>query len=436
MSSKRNPATRRQFLGQSAALAGAASLGGTLPAAARQPLRQDGPRGQRASLAEGETIKMGVIGTGGMGRGHCGSIMGIAKAGRENVQIVGVCDVGKPNLEAARKMCSEGQGIEVAAYGDYREMLARPDLHGVLIASPEHWHAQMSIDAIHAGKDVYCEKPMTLRLDDALELRTVVHENDQIFQVGTQFVSIPMWSEARDLIAAGGIGHPTTSQTSYCRNSLKGEWLYNIDENVIPGETLDWDAWCGDQGPDTWDTAVYHRWRRYRKWSTGIIGDLLVHKMTPMIMALDAGWPTRVSAVGGHYIDKAMENHDQVTLTIEFEKDHTMVVMGSTCNATGLEDLIRGHKANLYVGGNRLKVQPETLFSEEIDPETIQCESVGNDQDQHRVNWLTSMRTREKPLSDIELATKVMVIVDLATRAMWEGASFQFDPARLETRRI
>lgn len=431
--------TRRQFLGHGAVAAGASVLGASCTAVGERQANLEPTVSPmlRRPLGPDETIRMAVIGVGGMGRGHCGSIMNLAKNGREKVQIVAVCDVGQPNLEAAQKMCSEGQNIDVAAYTDYRELLARDDLHGVLIASPEHWHAQMSADAIVAGKDVYCEKPMTLRLPEALALREVVHTHDQIFQFGTQFVSIPMWSKAKELIAAGAIGHPTCSQTSYCRNSKEGEWLYYaIDERVIPGKTLDWDAWCGHLAPEPWNPEVYFRWRRYRKWSTGIIGDLLVHKMSPMIMALgDVGWPKRVVAAGGHYIDKAMENHDQVDITVEFENDHTMVVMGSTCNATGLEDLIRGHKANLYVSGNRCVIRPEQIWADEVDPETIQCESVGNDQDQHRLNWMASMRTREKPLADVDLGTRIMVIVDLATRSMWEGGAFTFDPRTLETAR-
>lgn len=422
--------TRRQLLGHGAVAAGLASLYGCSASSDHYRLRLSPPR-PRTPLADGETIKMGVIGTGGMGRGHCRSIMNLAKQGRENVQIVAVCDVADPNLATAKQECEEAQGIEVQTFRDYRNLLEL-DLHGVLIASPEHWHAQQSADAIAAGKDVYCEKPMTHRLGEALQLRDYVHSTDAIFQVGTQFVSIPMYSEARELIRSGAIGHPTCSQTSYCRNSKEGEWLYyGLDESLEPGKNIDWEAWCGHLGPEPWNVEVFARWRRYRKWSTGIIGDLLVHKMTPLLMAIDCGWPTRVVASGGHYVDKAMENHDQVNIQIEFENDHTMVVMGSTCNATGISDVVRGHKANMYLGGNRIEIRPEQIYADDVDPFTKNCDSVGNDQDQHRVNWLQAIRSREEPLSDIDLGTQIMVVVDLATRSMWEGKAFRFDPVEL-----
>jgi predicted dehydrogenase len=197
---------------------------------------------------------------------------------------------------------------------------------------------------------------------------------------------------------------------------------------------LDWDAWCGPSGPAEFDTEVYHRWRRYKRYSTGIIGDLLVHMMTPMVNAVDAGWPVRVTATGGHYIDKAMENHDQVNLTVQFEKEHTLVVAGSTCNEQGLETMIRGHQANLYLGSNNCVLRPERLFADDIDEQTIQCDEV-EPQDELRVDWLRSIRTRNLNASPVELGAKIMVIVELATRSMWEGSAFTFDPATLTASR-
>jgi hypothetical protein len=166
------------------------------------------------------------------------------------------------------------------------------------------------------------------------------------------------------------------------------------------------------------------------------VGDLLVHVMTPMVMALDAGWPTRVVATGGHYVDKAMENHDQVNINIEFEDDHTMIVAGSTCNATGLETMIRGHEANMYLGGRHVEIRPERLFADEIEPRRVDCEDIGNDQDQLRLDWLKCIRTREPAVSGIDLASKVMVIVDLATKSMWRGRAYEFDPNTMTARAI
>lgn len=432
--------TRRDFLQKTAGAAAAASVMGGVAAAAEWlddpvPVPQAVPR---AALGADDPVRIGVVGTGGMGTAHCEAFVKLAKDEKARVRIEALCDVCQPRLLAAKKIVDEAQGGDVATYGDHRQLLARTDLHGVLIATPEHWHARQAEDAMRAGKDVYLEKPMTLNLKDAVRLQKVVRANPQmILEVGTQYVMTPSYRAARRLIADGAIGKPVSSQTSYCRNSKEGEWTYyEIDPQWKPGVNLDWKTWCGPLGQVPWNPEIFARWRRYRKYSTGIIGDLLVHQMTPLIMAMNLGWPTRVVATGGHYIDKKMENHDQVNLTVDFGNEHTMVVAGSTCNELGTEKVIRGHKANLFVGGRTATLRPERIYADEIDEREIPADLEGGDHDNLRLNWLQCIRTREKPASDVDLGTKVMVIVDLATRSMWEGGAFGYDAARQRTKKL
>ena len=319
----RSPSRRDFLLGSGAATASLLALArGARAQEATPATPQETPAAPTPPPRPEPQLKIGVIGVGGMGKHHCERFLALHKEARENVRVVAVADVCRPRLDEAVELCAREQGengqpFAVQGYRDYRELLKHPELNGVLIAAPEHWHAQMAIDAIRAGKDVYVEKPMTLRLDQAFELWREQRGSDRIVQVGTQYVMRPKYAEAARLIQSGAIGHPVSSQTGYCRNSKAGEWnYYVIDERVQPGEMLDWDAWCGQLGPQPFDTFVYHRWRRYKRWSTGIIGDLLVHQITPLMKAIAPGWPVRVSAIGGHYVDKAMENHDQVLLNV------------------------------------------------------------------------------------------------------------------------
>jgi predicted dehydrogenase len=435
-------ASRREFMRHAAGALGAGALldldatNEALADALAAPVPAASPR---APLAQGEPVRIGIIGTGGMGTGHLEGFVNAAKEGTVNVRVVGLADICRPRLLKAKEKAEAIQGAgTIETYEQYRDLLARPDLQGVLIASPEHWHQKMAEDAILAGKDVYVEKPMTLRLPQAIRLLKVTNENPTVrVNVGTQYVMTPSYNEARKLIDAGAIGKATFSQTSYCRNSKDGEWLYyEIDPAWQPGVNLDWNAWCGPGGKAPWSPEVYARWRRYRRWSTGIIGDLLVHRITPLIHAVGLGWPTRVTASGAHLVDKAMENHDQVNLNIEFENEHIMVVAGSTCNELGLETLIRGHKANIYLGGRNTTVRPERLFSEEVEERTIEGESHGDDQALLRRRWIECIRTREPVPSPVELGAKVMVIVDLATRSMWEGSAFGFDPVKMKVKKL
>lgn len=433
--------TRRDFLRTAAAAAaGTAFAAGIVRA--EEDFDDGGPVPQaprRAPLGADQVVRIGIIGTGGMGTGHIEALLKLAASDAANVRIEALSDVCDSRWYEAKKKVDAAQGGDVAIYRDYRQLLNVPELHGVLIATPEHWHGRMAEEAILAGKDVYLEKPMTLNLREALRLQKVVHANpDIVVVVGTQYVMTPSYQAAKQLIAEGAIGKPVWSQTSYCRNSKEGEWTYyKIDPLWTPGVNLDWNAWCGPLGKVDWNPEIYARWRRYRKYSTGIIGDLLVHHMTPVVRALDVGWPIRVSASGGHYIDRAMENHDQVNITVEFEREHTMIVAGSTCNEFGVERVIRGHKANLFVGGRSALIRPERIYADEIDTREIQPPpgAARNDQDALRLHWIDCIRTRKPSMSDVDLGTKVMVIVDLATRSLWHGGTFTYDPERRTVRK-
>lgn len=459
--------SRRDFLKKSAA---AAAAGGVLTALDAETVDATPlPAAAIRSVPNAaDPVRIGIIGTGGMGTEHCRAYMRLLNAGKTDVEIVALADVCTSRLLEAYKAvahppppkaprdpktaplakAANGTAAEparppivmkdVTMYTDYRKLLADPTIHGVLIAAPEHWHARIAEDAIGAGKAVYVEKPMTLNLRDALRLRRVVHaQPDALLLVGTQYVTYPAYQEAARLIAAGTIGKPTFSQTSYCRNSKDGEWLYyKIDPEWQPGVNLDWNMWCGPLGKQTWDPEVYARWRRYRKYSTGIIGDLLVHHMTPLIQALNVGWPSRIVASGGHYVDKKMENHDQVNINVEFEGEHTMIVAGSTANEVGMETLIRGHKANLYLASRKLTMRPERIFAEELEEKIFEGPDNGDAQDQLRLHWIECIRGITKPLSDIELGTKVMAVVDLATRSMWDGSAYRFDPERMKAEAV
>lgn len=437
--------SRRDFLVTGAAMATAAGALATLANAAESATTSAGagspiPKAAaRVALADGAPVRIGVIGTGGMGTGHCESFLTLHKDGKEKVQIVALCDVCQPRLETALSKTRALQpDVPVETYADYRKLLARDDIHGVLIATPEHQHAGIAIDALLAGKDVYLEKPMTLGLDEALRVREVALANPDLrLQVGTQMTNLPRFHAARKALDEGVIGKAVSSQTSYCRNSKEGEWqYYELDPKWQPGVNVDWDAWLGHLSKRPWDPKMFARWRRYKDFSTGIVGDLLVHVMTPMMVALKPGWPVRVVASGGHHVDTTMENHDQVNLNIEFENGHVMIVSGSTCNEVGLETVIRGHAGNIYLGGRNCVVRPERIYAEDADEKTIDCPDVGNDQDLHRLKWLKCVRTREQPDSDVEQGARVMAIVDLATRSMWDGGAWAFDPKTLRAKRL
>jgi predicted dehydrogenase len=419
--------SRRKFLKTSAAGLASVGIAATSVDAATY----------RRILGANERIRMGVIGTGGMGTGHVDAFCNLKASSKVAYDLVALADVCQPRLDNAHKVATEKQtGVQVDRYRRYHDLLARDDIDCVLIATPEHQHHVNAMDAIHAGKDVYLEKPMTLRTEHAMQLREVVKASDRVFCVGTQKMALSKFRDARRLIAEGEIGKPIWSQTSYCRNTKTGEWnYYGIDPNWEPGVNVDWDEWLGWLGPRKWDPKLYARWRRYKEFSTGIVGDLLVHQMTPVMFALDADWPVRVTATGFHHIDLEMENHDQVNMTVQFADGHTMIVAGSTCNENGLETMIRGHEGTVHLGGSNCRITPERIFVDDHEPIDIPARPV-HDQNMLRMDWMEAVSERREPFSSVELGTKVVVAVDLATRSMWEGKAFGFDPETLTAKAL
>jgi predicted dehydrogenase len=153
--------------------------------------------------------------------------------------------------------------------------------------------------------------------------------------------------------------------------------------------------------------------------------------MTPLIWALDPGWPVRVTAAGARLVDLKMENHDQVGLSVQFENELVLTVLGSTCNEQGLETLVRGHEATIYLGGNRCVLTPERINAT-LDPEEHQFETPAA-QNEHRRDWIECIRSRQPPLGDATTACKVSAILEMGSRALWDGSTYVLDPA---TRRI
>jgi predicted dehydrogenase len=169
-------------------------------------------------IGANDRINVGVIGCGGRGMSHVRMMVRAAERKTENIQVVAVCDIYEPRKERARSMTGG------TLYHDYRKLLENKDIDAVVIATPEHWHARQAVETLEAGKDLYLEKPMVRYLDEARRLYLTTKRTGRVVQVGSQASSQEKWYKARDLVLAGKLGKPVWSQTSYCRNSVGGEW--------------------------------------------------------------------------------------------------------------------------------------------------------------------------------------------------------------------
>jgi len=211
-----------------------------------------------------------------------------------NVELVAAADL----YEGRRKHVKERYGDRVDTYVDYREILARKDVDAVLLCVPDHWHARMSIDAMKAGKAVYCEKPMVQKVEEGPEVIRVQQETKAVFQVGSQFASSVVFEKLKEVIAAGAIGKVNVVEARYNRNSSLGAWQYTLPTDASP-ETVDWDKFLGSAPKRPFDPIRFFRWRNYQDYGTAVAGDLFVHLLTGIHVATGSLGPTKIAGMGG-----------------------------------------------------------------------------------------------------------------------------------------
>ncbi len=236
-----------------------------------------------------DDVHVALIGAGGQG-------MGDASASR---RVAGVKLVAVSDIYAGRRIRSrELWGKDVFVTPDYREVLARPDIDAVIVATPDHWHSRISIDAMNAGKDVYCEKPMVQRLDMGPGVIEAQRKTGRIFQVGSQRVSSIVYQKAQEIYRSGAIGELSMVEAWWDRNSAIGAWEYSIPPDATP-ENIDWDRFLGSAPKRPFDPVRLFRWRNYRDYGTGVAGDLFVHLFSGMHFITGAQGPRRVYASGG-----------------------------------------------------------------------------------------------------------------------------------------
>ena len=283
--------TRRRFLQSgSAALAGLA---------------------QAAQVSPNDRIRIATIGFGGMGMGDTAYAVSIP-----GVELVAVADIYDGRLARAREV----YGKQLFTTRDFREVLARPDVDSVIIATPDHWHAAISIAAMQAGKHVYCEKPMVQSLDEGKAVIDAQVRTGRIFQVGSQYVTSMVFQKARDLVKQGAIGTLNMVEAWLDRNTAMGAWQYSIPLDASPA-TVDWDRFLGKAPKRPFEAVRVFRWRNYRDYGTGVAGDLFVHLFSGLHVVTGSAGPDRVLATGGlRYWNDGRDVPDVMLAMIDYPK--------------------------------------------------------------------------------------------------------------------
>ncbi len=362
-----NNVNRRAFLAGTAAAGAAISL----PASSYARI-----------INANEKLRIGFLGTGGRCQQHIDVIVDMRDAGKP-VEPFAVCDVwdgdatlGKRNND---KKGRTGRGLypsaktcgipEDAGKGriskDYRTILENKDVDVVCIATPDHWHARMAVDAMEHGKDVYMEKPMTKTIDEAILVVDTAIKHNRTVTVGVQSMADPTWRAAYEYIRAGNIGHVLQGQTSYYRNSSVGQWRYYPLKKDMTPKTIDWRMFLGCDfeinghklGPTPeqmpFDRAVWGQWRCYWPFGGGMFTDLFVHQTTHLIAAMGVRFPARVVGGGGLYMEyDGRDVPDVATVVADYDEGCQVIISATMCNDTQLGEVIRGHLGTIkFIGG-------------------------------------------------------------------------------------
>ena len=430
--------SRREFLQTTGAATGALAAAGAFAHPAIGAVK-----------GANEKINIAILGPGGRAQEHI-RIVNHLRDETKLVEIVAVADVWDGNKQVGRGLypSAEKCGIKLddkqSVTKDYRRLLERKDIDVVIVATPDHWHAKMTIDALDSGKDVYCEKPMTHTIEEARKVAETVKRTKQVMTVGVQSTADPRWRMANEMITAGKIGKVMQGQTSYYRNSDVGQWrYYQLTEDMNP-KTVDWKMFLGTDfglAPDQpFNRARYAQWRCYWDFGGGMYTDLFVHQLTHLIQAMGVRFPRRVVGGGGLYLEYDHRDvPDVATVVADYDEGCQVLISATMCNDTQLGEVIRGHTGTITFSGNPAEgfnIAPQKLESRPAPPGANKGEG-GNrfrpDQPREdtRALWehfLGCVRSRNtETLCPAETGFAAIATVNMGVQSYREGKALFFD---------
>ncbi len=424
--------TRRDFLN---ATGTAAIAAGALTAA----------RPARAAAAN-DKLKIGFVGPGGRGFGaHVKTLTRLAEEGRP-IELVAVCDVFSEHRDRAVDHIKSRLKTTPRSYVDFREMYAKEELDAVCIGTPDHWHAKQAIEAMQAGLHVYCEKPMTKTVEEALQVFKVSQETGRVMQVGVQSTSLPIWNTVNAQLRAGKIGKVLMYQTEFFRNSAMGQWrYYKLTEQMNP-KNINWKLWLGsDEGlseEQPFDREVYAQWRRFWPFGSGMFTDLFVHRTTSMLKATGLRFPGRVVGAGGIYLEyDGRDVPDVATVVSDFREGvQGMVTATMASQETPVLQLIRGHHGSFVFGNGEafkeakfVPERPQVTRNSNLAEETFPVGDIPDSTYVHFDNWIDAMLADDPMLCNnpADLGAAAITNVLLGAMSYRQGKVFHFDPDTL-----
>ncbi len=376
-------------------------------------------------IGANDRINVAYVGTGKQGQLHIKLQKQYAQD--NNIAQVAVCDVYQRHLDQARQAIGV---TEADAFRDHRKLLERKDVDAIVAAPTDPWHAQVSIDALQAGKHVFCEKPMSRYLAEAFEVYDTVKKTGRTFVIGSQGCMDAKWHKAAEWIQAGKLGPLVWGQGSYCRNNKNNsEWTFPVDPDVNE-QNLDWARWLGKTPKIPFNPERYFCWHKYYAYNSGIIGNLLPHRFQPLMLATgNPEFPRRVVATGTRKVSTDREITDTTHLLAEFPSGLTLVVVGTTVNQVGLAEMLRGRKGRVEFASsqNRAEFMPEQIFADELEAEQFADPQPPEKIERLEKNFFDCIRSGKTPVANVELAIRAQTVLSLAEMSERLGLALFFE---------
>jgi predicted dehydrogenase len=432
-------------------------LAGTMATAAAARLHASA-QGAGPAAPAADRVRIGFAGMGARAQ----ELVDAIAASGANAEVVALCDAYRGRAERGKARA----GGRAAIVDDYRRLLDDRSIDAVFIATPDHWHSRMAIDAVSAGKDVYIEKPMTYTVDEGLDIIAAADRHKRILQVGSQGVSGGREAAARELVKSGRLGAITMIRASYHRNSDSGAWLYPIPPDASP-QTVDWKQFLGPAPQKPFSLERFFRWRCYWDYSGGLATDLFVHLLSWIHFVMDVQAPSRIQGAGGTFVRKQThEVPDTLVGTLTYPEGFTVQLsctLNSQAGSSSGVDIL-GSKASLRLrgddvildeeridqGGNGWVVRswPEALEKAYYADPAVRAREIPDSRRPERVaggeRWsivgedaivthvrvfLEAVKSRKPVVEDARFGHRAAATAHLINRSLREGRVFDWDRA-------
>jgi predicted dehydrogenase len=372
-----------------------------------------------AEVQPSNRLTMGFVGVGTQGRGLLDGFLG-----NKQTQVLAICDVDTTRREHSKKTVEDRYAKQTdtdykgcTEYKDFRDLIARKDIDAVCIATPDHWHAFIAIAAAKAKKDIYCEKPLSLTIHEARAMVNATRENDRVFQTGSMQRSSSEFLKACELVRNGRIGKVQQVLVDVGPSSV---WCDLPKEEMEPG--LDWDMWLGPSPERPYNSVLSPRgvhkhfpdWRNYREYSGGMMTDWGAHHfdIAQWGLGMDESGPVEIIPPDDPKATKGLRYIYANGVEVVHDGGGGVTFIGTS--------------GKIFVNRGKFKAEPESIAQDPIPDDGIHLYKSTN----HLQDFLSCVRSRKKPICDVEIGCRSVTVCHLGNLAYWNHRRLKWDPAK------